>query len=455
MCGLVGVVNKYSNGMTKQQQEIFNALLFVDFMRGNDSTGVFAVHNDGDILLAKEASDPIRFMGTKEYTNIMDKTWSRGNALIGHNRKATRGNVNDENAHPFVVDDKIVLVHNGTMYGDHKKIADVEVDSHAIAHIIHEKQGDVEAALSSFNAAYALIWYDFEGKTLNFVRNNDRPLWWMESNDSYIWASEKCMLDFVTGKFNMTLKEKPTELPPDWHQQFYLERNTWGSKSSKLSLKKAPAVVPVVHQPQHSRRRHPYEEGGSSRGYHPGMQWPGMYEDMDDADDVPFRDPVGATRPENRVALLNAPKVSNTEEFERSLAQKMGKIVSLAEWQDQITSFYEEGKRVTAQAFDYCYANQSDANGGFYIYLHLLEDNDIIIRLYMEQRFTTEERVVQISASEYIYNLEIGRKRWAPIGGGSISADRQQAGYCIIEGARPVLIEGGGMTNHNYTGATH
>ena len=43
--------------------------------------------------------------------------------------------INDQNAHPFV-ENNIILVHNGVVY-NHKKHEDTEVDSHAIVHMIN------------------------------------------------------------------------------------------------------------------------------------------------------------------------------------------------------------------------------------------------------------------------------------------------------------------------------
>ena len=196
MCGLVGLLSKSINGMSNTQTEVFSTLLFLDQLRGDDSTGAFCVTLEGDVHLAKEASDATRFINKPEYLTLARKAYTSGAALIGHNRKATRGTINDENAHPFVVDDNIVLVHNGGVFGDHKKLKDTEVDSHAIAHVIHE-EGDVTKAMNKIDAAYALIWYDFKGETINLIRNKHRPLWWVEVSDSWLICSEKAMLDFV------------------------------------------------------------------------------------------------------------------------------------------------------------------------------------------------------------------------------------------------------------------
>lgn len=206
MCGLVGVIAKHT--MWKAHTDMFHELLYVDNFRGRDSTGVFMVDKDGDLEVIKEASCSPDFQRTLEYETIMKNAYARGRAVIGHNRAATKGTVNDENAHPFIVDNRIILVHNGTLFGDYKKLAgegnEVEVDSHAIAHLIHKHGDNVEAALQEVNGAFALIWFDMENQTLNFVRNSQRPLYWLETNDCYMWASEKNFLDWMVSRHNLT-----------------------------------------------------------------------------------------------------------------------------------------------------------------------------------------------------------------------------------------------------------
>lgn len=199
MCGLVAVINKYRNGFSNDQLDVFEQLLFIDTLRGEDSTGVFGVSSDGNVNITKGAVDGPKFVNTSEWKAHRSKAFANGWALIGHNRKATRGSINDENAHPFWVDDKLVLVHNGTLHGDHKKIADTEVDSHAIAHALSENT-DVEKVLQGINAAYALIWYDIQNKALKVIRNSQRPLHWVETTGAVYIASEAEMLHMILSR---------------------------------------------------------------------------------------------------------------------------------------------------------------------------------------------------------------------------------------------------------------
>lgn len=203
MCGLVMLITKSKNGFTQTQQNIFNSLLYLSGgFRGADGAGAFVVDNIGNVKMAKDAAIVHDFLRTTEYDKLESAAYQDGWAMVGHNRSATKGAITDENAHPFVIDDKLVLVHNGTFNGSHKHIKDTEVDSEAIGHALLEEP-DVAEALKKINAAYALIWYDVENKAIKLIRNNARPLWYLEIDSSYIYASEECFLDFVIKKFSL------------------------------------------------------------------------------------------------------------------------------------------------------------------------------------------------------------------------------------------------------------
>lgn len=212
MCGIVGLVTRHSNGFSQPEVNAFNAMLWLSTFRGFDSTGVFTADTEGNVLITKEASMAPVFMTKPEYKAYSSKLFSSGKFAVGHTRAATKGAVNDQNAHPFWVEDKIVLVQNGTWWGDHKKIKDTEVDSEAVAHIIAETEDPVEA-IQKIEAAYALVWFNIQQNKLNFVRNSMRPL-----NVAYtkggimLFASEKETIDYAVAKAGWKYDKEPYEL---------------------------------------------------------------------------------------------------------------------------------------------------------------------------------------------------------------------------------------------------
>lgn len=183
---------------------MFDEMLFADTLRGKDSTGVFGVNNLGNVGIVKDAVTAEAFLETPDYKKLRADLYREGWAVVGHNRKATRGEITDVNAHPFWEEDKLVLVHNGTYFGDHKKLADTVVDSHAIAIHLAKNIENYEAALREVNAAYALIFYDIENKKLQVIRNKDRPLFKVETTSCYYLASEPGILQWILHRHNET-----------------------------------------------------------------------------------------------------------------------------------------------------------------------------------------------------------------------------------------------------------
>ena len=247
MCGLVAIVCKNASGFGSKELDVFETMLLLDTLRGDDSTGVFLVDNLGNVEIAKAAITGPDFLKTAEWKHIRTRAILRGFALVGHNRKATRGTVNDENAHPFWVEDKVVLVHNGSMFGSHRHLADTEVDSHAIAHVISEHPDDIEAALQKVNAAFALMWYDVQGKKFNILRNKERPLSHNHSANAWLFSSEESILRFAVEREDVKVE--------DYHSQPVGLMSTWDISSGtrpKLSHKEVDTTfrgsyVPVVY----------------------------------------------------------------------------------------------------------------------------------------------------------------------------------------------------------------
>ena len=235
MCGIVSVISAFQNGFTQNEVAVFSDLLLADTLRGKDSTGVFSITSEENVHILKSAINGASFVNTKEYKAFSDELFMDGIFAVGHNRAATRGDVTDENAHPFNINDKIVLVQNGTWFGDHKKIKDTAVDTEALAHIIHDHPDDVEAALQKIEAAYALMWYNVDKKTLYAIRNSQRPLWMAETaQGGTILASEKNLIIFACGRNNIILKKSPEELEVGHLYSWQLDNGKYIPEKTKV-----------------------------------------------------------------------------------------------------------------------------------------------------------------------------------------------------------------------------
>jgi len=166
----------------------------MDTLRGYDSTGVCLVRNDYTARVVKKATWAPSFLMSKAFDETDKQLYNNGKIFMGHNRKATVGEISSENAHPFIVNNELVLMHNGSL-PTHKHLADTTVDSEAIAQYLHanwDEAADAKAKadlLAKIGGAWALVWYDLRTEKLNIVRNAQRPLYIYDSNGTFFSAT--------------------------------------------------------------------------------------------------------------------------------------------------------------------------------------------------------------------------------------------------------------------------
>ena len=194
MCGIVGLAGKLEH----PDQGIMKKLLLMDYFRGGDSTGLASIDiNTGTVNLTKIASHPIDLFDSQKFVKTL--SYFENDLYIGHNRAATMGEINGYNAHPFTFD-HVTGCHNGTLsrvcwqeLEDNLK-EDFTVDSMAL--IAHIDKFGIEKTVPILQGAYAIVWYDKRDKTINFIRNKERPLWYAFSatGDKLFYASEWPMI---------------------------------------------------------------------------------------------------------------------------------------------------------------------------------------------------------------------------------------------------------------------
>lgn len=174
-------------------------MLVFDYFRGQDSTGLAAIKSsDNSVGIAKGAINPIDLFDTKKFTSILNG--AQCHTFIGHNRAATKGKVNNTNAHPFYYG-KIVGVHNGTLdQGSWDALETAlgekfDVDSQALICAL-DRLG-IDETIKMIRGAWSLVWYNTEDRTLNFLRNKERPMWYSftKEGNRMIWASEYHMIN--------------------------------------------------------------------------------------------------------------------------------------------------------------------------------------------------------------------------------------------------------------------
>lgn len=240
MCGHVGVAGE----VNWKVEKVFRTLLRLDVIRGEDSTGIAAMSLTGAVKIAKEATNAYDFLSTNKDSAEIFKGFHR--ALMGHNRAATKGKVVNENAHPFEFGD-IVGAHNGTLkrYNNLLDGNKFKVDSQAVFY--HMSEESTEDLWKNLDGAAALVWMNKKEKTLNFLRNKERELWYTITTDgnTFMWASEPWMLMVACAREGLDI-EKPVIFKTDVHYTIEPCTKNFNMKVRELEAYKFVYTPPTV-----------------------------------------------------------------------------------------------------------------------------------------------------------------------------------------------------------------
>lgn len=211
MCGIIGA----AGALTIKEENMVKTLLQLDTIRGPHSTGLFGRHTDGDETILKKTGTPFELALYRDWGQFWGGSF---NVIIGHNRYATSGAINNVTAHPFNYGD-ISGVHNGTLgkvgQGSWKTQLDdgytFDVDSEALYH--HMSKNGIDDTVKRLDGAFALVWHDAKDGTINMTRNKERTLFFTHSEDgkTIFWASEDWMLVVAAAKHGVKIN-KPAML---------------------------------------------------------------------------------------------------------------------------------------------------------------------------------------------------------------------------------------------------
>jgi hypothetical protein len=307
MCGIVGLINRTKQDFWLRDLELFEQMLVINSLRGKDSVGAFSTYRNNQVEVVKLGSNVFNLFKCQDWDTFKTRVKSRGRFLIGHNRAATRGAVNTENAHPFV-EEKIILVHNGTLLShEHLSSKVCEVDSNAIAHALSEKS--LEEVLPRLHGAFALVWYDTEQRKLFAVRNDQRPLCVIRLSDMYVLSSEPgiAMLPIMR-------QDRKVEAVDDVEPWTLFEFAMDGTLTTrKIEKKTEPAWknYKIAHQYSSATREaiHRFDEEGDDDV---SMGWYGaQYQDCR------RQDPPFDTRSTTKTCALTSPSENNGSARER------------------------------------------------------------------------------------------------------------------------------------------
>jgi hypothetical protein len=242
MCGIVGIISSYSNGFSSKEAQALEELIYMDTLRGFDATGIMYADNKKNIQVHKAAMPGFAFLSTKEWKDSRSELIHKGRWAFAHNRAATRGAKTDENAHPFVVNDNIILMQNGTYKGDHKKHKDTEVDTEACAHVIAESTS-ISEALKKLNAAFTFVWYNVKESTIYAIHNEDRPLAIGYLKDGgVLLGSEKDMLALAGSRAGLEFKNPPYDVKEGQLLSFNMDGDKYKENHQDIEYKYSGAA---------------------------------------------------------------------------------------------------------------------------------------------------------------------------------------------------------------------
>ncbi|VAW53354.1 Glutamine--fructose-6-phosphate aminotransferase [isomerizing] [hydrothermal vent metagenome] len=205
MCGIVGAVAE--RNVTPILLEGLRRLEY----RGYDSAGIAVVDSSDCISRVRRVGK------VKELSNALDKTEIKGVLGVAHTRWATHGEPSEQNAHPHVCNQSVVIVHNGIIE-NHSQLreqqsqdgfnftsqTDTEVAVHQIEHYLKQQNDLLDAvrlAVADFEGAYALgVISNSENNRLIATRRGS-PLVIGVGIGEYFIASDAAALLPVTRRF--------------------------------------------------------------------------------------------------------------------------------------------------------------------------------------------------------------------------------------------------------------
>lgn len=240
MCGFVIIGNYSDTAINSIQRDAFQNALVADSARGMDGTGIIRVMREGQATWVKAAGNPFDLFRTTNFVadfwTPITTGWTRW--LIGHNRYKTRGDASNKNAHPFQ-HGHILLAHNGTLRGGNiPEIGKYDVDSEAICKSISER--GIDETLQRIDSAYCFVYFDSNEKTLNIIRNKERPMYLgvNEKTSLIALASEETLIDWAlmrNGQYIETYKELKENVLYSWTMDNIVptERTISGWKKKK------------------------------------------------------------------------------------------------------------------------------------------------------------------------------------------------------------------------------
>lgn len=208
MCGIVGAI-----AQRNVSEILLEGLRRLEY-RGYDSAGLAILDANGDIQRTRALGKVIELENT--ISAQYGEEGIQGSIGIAHTRWATHGVPSEENAHPHMSSDEVVLVHNGIIenYQDLKVelkeqgyVFNSQTDSEVVVHLLHLelKQNDfataVKNTVSRLHGAFALAIMQKGNSEEMWVARQGSPLVIGVGMDEFYVGSDPLALLQVTDRF--------------------------------------------------------------------------------------------------------------------------------------------------------------------------------------------------------------------------------------------------------------
>lgn len=197
MCGICGV---HRFGEAPISRDVIDILLVNNQNRGLEATGVALQQADGSVQVCKDDLSAFQFVGGKTYKDFMDDNLKEDTVtVLGHTRKATKGNPRDQkNNHPMF-NGETAVIHNGVIHNDDSMFKEwnlarkAETDSDIFRAIL-DKEGFTRKAIAMMgklagSAAIAAISPKHPGKML--LGRSGNPIEVVATANHFIFSSER------------------------------------------------------------------------------------------------------------------------------------------------------------------------------------------------------------------------------------------------------------------------
>ncbi|OUR62859.1 glutamine--fructose-6-phosphate aminotransferase, partial [Bermanella sp. 47_1433_sub80_T6] len=219
MCGILGGIAK-----REVNEILLEGLRRLEY-RGYDSAGLAVLNDAGQIERCRRMGKVIELEN-----GIKEKPFS-GNLGIAHTRWATHGKPSEENAHPHMSGERLVIVHNGIIENHEPLRRELQkdgyefksqTDTEVIVHLLHKNlqkisslTDAVKETIQCLEGAYALGVVSADHPGILVAARQGSPLVVGVGSGEHFIASDQLALLQVTDRFIFLNEGDVAELTTD------------------------------------------------------------------------------------------------------------------------------------------------------------------------------------------------------------------------------------------------